>query len=101
MRYLGLTKKALCRLPMLLNKLFDMVTFPAFPFDAIIWKDVARLVIPLKSLTKTKQFETVMLDFPPLVRMRTAPLGDGNLVLEKLDSCIVTYPLLRLTSIVE
>ena len=69
---------------MFLNKLFDIVTFPAFPFDAIIWKAVARLVIPLKSMTMTEQFKTVMLDFPPSVRTRTARLGDANLVLEKL-----------------
>ena len=101
MRYVGLTNKALCRLPMFLNKLFDIVTFPAFPFDAIIWKAVASLVIPLKSMTMTEQFKTVMLDSPPSVRTRTALLGDANLVLEKLDSSIVTFPLLRMTFIVE
>ena len=79
MRYLGLNNKAFCFFPLLMNREFDITTLPAFPFDATIWKAIARLLYT--HLSMNEQFETVMLDFPPIVFTFKAPSTDVNLFL--------------------
>ena len=79
MRYLGLDSNAFCFFSLLMKWEFGIVTIPAFPFDATIWKAVARLWCT--HLSMNEQFETVMLDFTPIVFTFKAPSTDVNLFL--------------------
>ena len=78
-RYLGLKNKAFCFFPLLMKTLFDIVTIPAFPFDATISKAIALLLST--DLSTNEQLEIVTLDFPPRVFKIKGPITDVCLFL--------------------